>query len=76
MLKAQAQLNLQLAREEDFWRKKAGMDWFKDGERNTKFFHIVCKGRRNILKLKRIQNDDGEWLYESNQIAEADIQFY
>jgi len=26
-----------------FWKEKAKMLWFKDGERNTAFFHVVVK---------------------------------
>ncbi|XP_009767124.1 uncharacterized protein LOC142180878 [Nicotiana tabacum] len=37
--KVKAELTRYLALEEQFWRQKAGMAWFKDGDRNTKFFH-------------------------------------
>lgn len=30
--KAQAELYTQLQREEEFWKQKAGFEWFKDGE--------------------------------------------
>lgn len=36
----------------------------------------MVKGIRNRLKLKRIQNDEGEWLEDLNQIAEAATQFF
>ncbi|KAK4730439.1 hypothetical protein R3W88_023427 [Solanum pinnatisectum] len=32
--------------EEEFWKQKAGMRWFKDGDKNTKFFHAYVNGRR------------------------------
>ncbi|XP_075104741.1 uncharacterized protein LOC142178866 [Nicotiana tabacum] len=35
----QAEMIKYLALEEEFWRQKEGMLWFKDGDRNTKFFH-------------------------------------
>ncbi|XP_019242530.1 PREDICTED: uncharacterized protein LOC109222657, partial [Nicotiana attenuata] len=35
----QAEMIKYLALEEDFWRQKSGMTWFKEGDRNTKFFH-------------------------------------
>ncbi|KAH0776301.1 hypothetical protein KY290_007712 [Solanum tuberosum] len=55
--KAQAELYTQLQREEEFWKQKAGFEWFKDGERNTKFFHTIVKGRKSRLRIKRIQNE-------------------
>ncbi|XP_059288678.1 uncharacterized protein LOC132042067 [Lycium ferocissimum] len=37
--KVQADLIRVYAVEEKFWKQKAGLQWFKDGDRNTKFFH-------------------------------------
>ncbi|KAG5595365.1 hypothetical protein H5410_036597 [Solanum commersonii] len=42
--------------EEVFWQDKAGYDWFENGDRNTRFFH-------------RIQNRQGDWLMEDNEIV-------
>ncbi|XP_070002796.1 uncharacterized protein LOC142165901 [Nicotiana tabacum] len=65
-----------LALEEEFWRQKAGMSWFKYGDRNTKFFHAQVNGRRKRLKLSRIQNSLGNWIEEDHLIAEEAIKFY
>lgn len=35
--------------EEECWNQKAGMRWFKEGDRNTKFFHSYVKGRRRMM---------------------------
>jgi len=74
--RAQAELKKQLNREEEFWKQKAGMEWFKEGERNTKFFHTVVKGRRSRLRVNRIQNEEGDWLEQQSDIAEATVEFY
>lgn len=52
------------------------MDWFKDGEKNTKFFHTVVKGRRSRLKVSRIQNNEGEWIEDQQQIAQEALNFF
>ncbi|XP_047259240.1 uncharacterized protein LOC124891567 [Capsicum annuum] len=76
LFRALAELDMQLKREEDFWRKKAGFEWFKDGERNTRFFHTIVKRRRSRLKIRRIQNDEGSWLDNQDKISEAATMFY
>ncbi|XP_039144849.1 uncharacterized protein LOC120282161 [Dioscorea cayenensis subsp. rotundata] len=36
-----------LKQEETYWKQRARMTWFKEGDENTKFFHLVANGRRN-----------------------------
>nr|XP_016513341.1 PREDICTED: uncharacterized protein LOC107830328 [Nicotiana tabacum] len=74
--KVQAELIKCLALEEKYWQQKAGMTWFKEGDRNTKFFHAQLRGRRKRLQLNRIQNSGGTWIEEEQEIAEEAIKFY
>ena len=37
--------------EEDLWKQKTGMRWFKQGTSNTKFFHAYVKVRRRKLNI-------------------------
>ena len=52
--KAQAETKRYLHYEEECWRQKSGLDWFVDGDKNTRFFHNLVKGRRKKLQIKRI----------------------
>ncbi|XP_016482447.2 uncharacterized protein LOC107803276 [Nicotiana tabacum] len=74
--KVKAKLTRYLALEEQFWRQKTGMAWFKDGDRNTKFFHAHVNRRRKILQLKRIQDSAGNWIEGNDQMAEEAISFF
>ncbi|XP_047267564.1 uncharacterized protein LOC107876494 [Capsicum annuum] len=76
LFKAQAELNVQLRREKEFWKQNTRFQWFKDGESNTKFFHAIVKRRKNRLKVQRIQNKEGEWIEDQNSIADAAVAFY
>ncbi|KAG5606965.1 hypothetical protein H5410_028457 [Solanum commersonii] len=40
--------------EEDLWKQKANLHWFKEGDRNTKIFHAYINGRRKRLRLQNI----------------------
>ncbi|XP_070049169.1 uncharacterized protein [Nicotiana tomentosiformis] len=45
-------------------------------KKNTSFFNNHDNGKRKKLKLKRIQNGDGAWLQDQEQMANATIDFY
>ncbi|KAG5571324.1 hypothetical protein H5410_061090 [Solanum commersonii] len=66
---AHAELKLYLHHEEDIWRQKASVQWFNEGDRNTKNFHYLVKGRKKKLKLTRIQKVDGTWAKIIDEIA-------
>lgn len=45
--------------EEIFWRQKSWIQWLKEGERNTKFFHRSTLANRAHNKIFSILNDNG-----------------
>nr|XP_016446298.1 PREDICTED: uncharacterized protein LOC107771452 [Nicotiana tabacum] len=51
--KIQAELIKCLALDEKYWQQKAGMTWFKEGDRNTKFFHAQV--REEAIKFYKEQ---------------------
>ncbi|XP_055814140.1 uncharacterized protein LOC129883523 [Solanum dulcamara] len=74
--KVQAELNKYLHLEEEFWKQKAGMQWFQDGDRNTKTFHAHVQDRRKRMQIRRIQGEDGNWIEEEGEIIVEAIKFY
>lgn len=71
--KAEAELTRYYAIEEEFWKQKAGLRYFKDGDRNTKFFHSVVKGRWKRLYISEIL-DKKKWI--AGQYAARDWHGY
>lgn len=57
--KAVAELRKYQKYEEEYWKQKANMHWFKEGDRNTKFFHALIKGKRKRLLIYKIQDSQG-----------------
>lgn len=51
------------------------MNWLKDGDRNTKFFHIYIKGRRKKLKIAEIQTEQGNVITTSEGIGAEAVTF-
>ncbi|XP_060195442.1 uncharacterized protein LOC132624727 [Lycium barbarum] len=71
-----AELNRYLHLEEEFWKQKAGVQWFQDGDRNTKKIHAYVQGRRKRMQIRRIQREDGNWIEEEGGIIVEAIRFY
>jgi len=51
------------------------MLWFKDGDRNTAFFHVVVKRRNNSSEIHRLQIDN-EVIEEPKLIEDHILDFY
>ncbi|KAH0655111.1 hypothetical protein KY290_030912 [Solanum tuberosum] len=72
----EAELRKYLHIEKEYWKQKAGMKWFKDGDRNTKFFHAFVKGRRQKLHIGEILTSQGEVVQSNDQIGAATVEFF
>ncbi|XP_042509129.1 uncharacterized protein LOC122084758 [Macadamia integrifolia] len=48
--------------QDNLWAQKAKLRWMKDGDKNSKFFHLSVKMRRARNQIRTLQNADGEWM--------------
>ena len=55
--------------EEKLLFQQAKIEWLSDGDRNSKFFHAVVKGRSHKNKIQTICNEQGDRV-EGNAVAE------
>ncbi|KAH0744967.1 hypothetical protein KY290_032960 [Solanum tuberosum] len=74
--RAEANLKKILYLEEEFWKQKAGMRWFQDGDKNTRFFHNYVKGRRKKLHLAEIQMEQGDVVNSSDGIGAEAVSYF
>jgi mannosylglycoprotein endo-beta-mannosidase len=42
-----------------YCRQHAHVQWMKDGDKNTKYFHSVATERRKMNKIKKLRREDG-----------------
>jgi hypothetical protein len=46
-----------LIQEETYWRQRAKMHWLKEGDLNTKFFHMSASARQKKKKIDKLVNE-------------------
>lgn len=52
------------------------MRWFKQGDKNTRFFHNYMKGRRKKLNITEIQNAQGDLVKMIDDIGAKAVLFF
>ncbi|GJU26932.1 RNA-directed DNA polymerase, eukaryota, reverse transcriptase zinc-binding domain protein, partial [Tanacetum coccineum] len=61
--------------ESNLLMQKAKIEWLKDGDRNTEFFHKIIKGRTHKGRIVSICNEKGE-RFENDKIAEQFVRHF
>lgn len=64
---SKASLHNWLKAESIHWKQKSKIRWLKDGDRNTKFFHLSAKSRSTINRIDKI-SVDGIIIEDAEQI--------
>ncbi|XP_021761807.1 uncharacterized protein LOC110726644 [Chenopodium quinoa] len=65
-----------LDREEIIWYQKSRVDWLKNGDRNTTFFHLSTIVRRWKNKVAAIKDENDVWLEDKLQIQDHIVQYF
>jgi hypothetical protein len=66
----QQELNLWLSRNETMWKQKSCETWLREGDRNSRFFHLSSIIRRRCNSIDAIKADNGEWIVKLADIME------
>nr|XP_009779524.1 PREDICTED: uncharacterized protein LOC104228698 [Nicotiana sylvestris] len=64
------------AAKEQFLRQKSKIQWMRQGDQNTKYFHSVIKGKRNTNRIFSIKDVEGKEITNVEGIVDAFINFY
>ncbi|XP_015084239.1 uncharacterized protein LOC107027648 [Solanum pennellii] len=52
------------------------LQWFKDGDTNSKYFHSIIRGRRRKLFIHKIVTENGDWIQGENNIAQEACEHF
>ena len=70
------EINDLLDSEETIWRQCSKIHWYRDGDRNTKFFHACASERRKKNTILGLWNDDGLWCDSKESITDTAISYF
>lgn len=58
------------------WAQRARLQWIKDDDKNTRFFHAISRIRKHSNFISQISNPDGNVLQDPSDIEHAFLLFY
>jgi hypothetical protein len=73
---AQLQHAKVLIQEEAFWKQWAKMHWLKDGDLNTKFFHMSAAARSKVKRIEKLKNENNEVITGQQNLCEVARQHF
>jgi hypothetical protein len=74
--KLQEDLEERQKQEEILWRQKSRVQWLKEGERNTKFFHRSMVHRRYINRITQLEDTQGNPILDHASIEVELVNYY
>ncbi|XP_058732856.1 uncharacterized protein LOC131604433 [Vicia villosa] len=73
---AQVEYNKLLILEDTYWKQRAKMHRLREGDLNTKFFHLSATARRNSQKIDMLMNENMEEVRDHMGICEVAKNYF
>ena len=70
------QINGMLMDEEIYWRQRSRAEWLKEGDKNTKYFHLKASARRRKNKIWGIENSHGQWTEDQGEVEKEFCEYF
>ena len=70
------ELNCWLDKEDAMWKQRARLNWFQEGDRNTRFFHARASSRFQKNLIEGIFYANEVWQVDHEEIEKVFIEYY
>ena len=61
VIRLKKELNVLHDKEEKMWQQQSKVQWLKNGDQNTKFFHGIATQRKRKNFIKGLRDGNGVW---------------
>ncbi|XP_040935318.1 uncharacterized protein [Gossypium hirsutum] len=72
----QLNLNWEADKEELFWEQRARINWLKNGDRNTSYFHNVADQRQFRGRITKLEDENGRKLSSTEEILRLASDYF
>jgi hypothetical protein len=70
------ELDSLLEQEETYWKQRSRINWLKEGDRNTKFFHKKASWRARKNKIEKLQKVNGTMTEDKEEMESMTTYFF
>ena len=70
------ELSTSLKVEEMFWRQKSRVLWFREGDRNSKYFHALVKQRRARNRITQLLDENGHVVEDEEELVAIATSYF
>ncbi|KAK3199818.1 hypothetical protein Dsin_023233 [Dipteronia sinensis] len=65
-----------LACEVSDWKQQTHVDWLKEGDRNTRFFHLKASERKAHNHINGLYDTNGNWQFGRSEVTRVIVQYF
>ncbi|PWA67820.1 hypothetical protein CTI12_AA315780 [Artemisia annua] len=64
-----------LTREEIMWKQRSRVQWLREGDKNTRFFHSRASNQREHNNILRLKDEDGRWVENEEDLCTVSVKY-